>query len=164
MLFLGAILFLIGIIRCICNKKIIGYSTIFIVLGVLILVISLINLNTQIKKIVISNNTLRQISEIDWSDENYLIESGFQKYEQKYYLIDTINDIPFRIIISKPQTELSEKDKYENITYEFEETSAGKFSIKRIWIDEIPVVRRYIVHANGMEIWMLEDSIEGAPY
>lgn len=136
-----------------------------VMLGISILIISVVNISTQTAKITISNETLKDISQINWGDKECLLKMGFIEHENEFYCVDTLNDIPFRIVVSRTKNRLIHSYRYEDIYYSFEENSSiGRLSVKRIWTDKIPVVRRYAVYANGVEISMLEDNIEGSPF
>ena len=141
---------------------------IFITVSVIILGVYFYNLISTSEEIQISNTTLEQILQINWNDEKSLLKLGFEKGADGHHLLNNDNDeIVYSLSVS-PLT--NEKDipanmnKYNNVSYKAEESKIGKLDIRRIWLKEIHVSRRYIVHINNMEIYMREENTENSPY
>ena len=143
---------------------------VFIIVGVIVFGVCFYNLISTSKEIQISNTTLEQISQINWNDEKLLLELGFEKGEGGYHFLNddgyhfTNNyDVIYSLTISSLE---NEKDmnadlyKYKNILYKAEESKIGKLDIRRLWLKEIHVTRRYIVYVDDLEIYMREDNIE----
>ena len=162
-LIVGIILILGGVVIAF-QKKSYVIPIVMMISGIILLTLLFINTLSQTKKINLSKDTFEQISTIDWHDKEQLLKVGFEEHDTELTLIDTTGDLTYRIIIRKTQDIPNDTQQYGNVLYKCKESKIGILDIRRIWIKDIPVVRRYLIYVDGIEIWMLEDNTENSPY
>ena len=157
MVIIYLILEVLGVIFLFLKKKSIGITLVSI--ASLLLAISLINTATQTRNIKLSDDFLNQISAINWEDESELLNLGFKKQGDEYIIFTADENLSGVAVTKKAAPTNCEK--YKDIQYTATQTGFGALEIKRLWKDEISVVRRYNVYVNGMEIYAREDNFEG---
>lgn len=153
------VLFFIGIILTFLTKRFSGIPAFLVIGSVVIVLCTIINNATAEKKIQLSNTTLNQISEIDWEDEENLINIGFDK-ENNVFCFRDIETVRIRKAESIPNN----IQKYENFQYEFSEIGYGIFDLQQIWDNEPIVSRTYHVYIKDLEIFMYENAEKNSPY
>jgi len=135
-------------------------ALIFMICSMVFLGVTITNSITSTNKIVLSNEILTNISKIDWNSEMQLLSLGFEKDGDEYtYLLESPS-----IRVSKATTTPKNTVKFNNISYFAEEISLGKLSIKRIFSNELAVMRRITIYYEERVISIIEDNTEGSEY
>ena len=146
----------------ITKSKIIKAPLILLILGIVILILSFVNILSQRRDIKLSNDTLEKISKIDWNNREKLEQIGFCEYEELYYEY-VYNDYGYRLYVSKIDEIPTDLKKFKNIYIEATETGSGFLSLYRIKNEEDIVTRRYTIYIDDIKITMLEDNCRDEP-
>lgn len=162
MLFVASLVSMIGAyVLFKCKKKLMGF--IASVLCVALLCLYAVNFLSETRNITLSDETLDKIASINWSDDDVIRSLGFEyQGDAEYVLYETVDGVQYSIVYTADDHIPKDAVKYKNISYLAEEGGIGILDINRLWIEEVPVYRRYFFYFDGgIEIWIREDSYEG---
>lgn len=163
LLIFNVIFLVIYSVYVIFKKSISFYSISILSIATILLIFQIINFSTQTKEFSLSKKTFRQISEINWSDENELKNLGFLEHNE-YYISHYDSDNYLCSIVVQKTNETHNDLKYTNeLGYKIYEERNGIFSFQRLLSSQNSIIRRYFIYVDDVTIKVTEDNVEGAP-
>ena len=166
-LILSTIAIIYGVFILFIKKNFSTSLIIFFLIGVVIFIVSITNLATQQKKIKIPDEVLEKTSKIDWSNEQQLLQHGFEYYDDTYrytFSMDEAGSNLCNISVSKEEDMDAHMSKHKDVYYKANEVGIGLLDLRRLIYKDITVVRRYIIYNDGMQIVVTEDNLEKGIY
>lgn len=166
-LILGVVAIIYGVFMVINKKNLAIPSIIFILVGIVMTLVCITNIATEQRKIKIPEEVLEKISKTDWSDEQLLLQHGFEYYNEAYnysFSSDKAESDLCNISVSKKANMDAHMSEHKDVYYKAKEKGIGLLDLRRLIYKDITVVRRYIIYNDGMQIVVTEDNLEKGIY
>lgn len=149
----------IGCIALFMRRKFSKKGLVFLLCFVVLLVLRGINVESQIREIPISKETLEKVASITWNDEKELLRMGFECSDFGYTAHYYGQDFMCTITLTEALPTVSSK-MYKDVYYKTESRGLGFIDWQRLFVSPIPIYRRYIFYTDGMKITAREDNYE----